>query len=326
MTITSVLKDGGRLVIVEDGITLIRSIVYDDVVCSLPPTGYTEVGVIYVDEDNNKLIIQYNGSTAEIGLGAAGDLTGAEIVALLEALDAGSRLSHTKLDDVGASDHHAKYLNSEAVVAAKTVKLDDFTAPDDNTDLDATDALHGLMSKADKGKLDGVATAATKYPDTGEQAFLDADHTKLDAIATGADVTADNAPKAHEASHQSGGADILYVPRTYVWFVKGTVATGTEQGATFRIKRTTTVEDVELHAKTAPTGAALIVDVLAAGSTLFSTLPEIDADGTVEDDNHVFSDTEIAATQELTMSVTQVGSTVAGADLTVLLHCKEAVI
>jgi len=42
---------------------------------------------------------------------------------------------------------------------------------------------------ADHTKLDGIATAATKYPDTGEQAFLDADHTKLDAIEASADVT-----------------------------------------------------------------------------------------------------------------------------------------
>jgi len=39
-------------------------------------------------------------------------------------------------------------------------KLDDLTAPDDTTDLDATDALHGLMSKADKGKLDGIEAGA----------------------------------------------------------------------------------------------------------------------------------------------------------------------
>ena len=43
-----------------------------------------------------------------------GDLTGAEVVALLEALGEGSRLSHTKLDDVGASDHHARYADAEA--------------------------------------------------------------------------------------------------------------------------------------------------------------------------------------------------------------------
>jgi len=39
-------------------------------------------------------------------------------------------------------------------------KLDDLTAPDDTEDLDATDALHGLMSKADKGKLDAIEAGA----------------------------------------------------------------------------------------------------------------------------------------------------------------------
>ena len=90
--------------------------------------------------------------------------------------------------------------------------------------------------------------------------------------------------------------------------------------------RSTTVEDVELHVKTAPTGAALIVDINEAGTTLFSTNPRIAIDGTIEDGNHVFSDTALAAGAELTMDIDQVGSTVAGANLTVLLHCKEAII
>jgi len=81
--------------------------------------------------------------------------------------------------------HHAKYTDAEAVTAAKTVKLDDFTAPDDTTDLDASAALHGLMPKADKSKLDG--------------------------IAAGADVTADNAPQAHKTSHENGGGDEISV-------------------------------------------------------------------------------------------------------------------
>lgn len=92
--------------------------------------------------------------------GAAADLTGVEIVVLLEALGIGSRLSHDSLDDVSTSDHHTKYTDAEAVVAAKTVKLDDFTTPDDNTDLDASAALHGLMAKADKSKLDGIEAGA----------------------------------------------------------------------------------------------------------------------------------------------------------------------
>ena len=52
-----------------------------------------------------------------------------------------------------AAAHHAKYLNSQAVTAAKTVKLDDFATPDDNTDLNASAARHGLFKK-----LDGVVT------------------------------------------------------------------------------------------------------------------------------------------------------------------------
>ena len=76
---------------------------------------------------------------------------------------------------------HPKYTDAEAVTAAKTVKLDDFTAPDDTVDLDASAALHGLMPKADSSKLAG--------------------------IATGADVTGSNAPQAHKASHNWLGAD-----------------------------------------------------------------------------------------------------------------------
>lgn len=44
------------------------------------------------------------------------------------------------------------------------------------------------FTDAEKTKVASVATDATKYPDTGEQAFLNADHTKLDGIASGAEV------------------------------------------------------------------------------------------------------------------------------------------
>lgn len=105
--------------------------------------------------------------------------------------------------------------------------------------------------------------------------------------------------------------------RTYVWFIKGTIAVGTEQGPTYRIDEACTILDVRLHVKTAPTDAALIVDINDGGSTVFSTKPEIDASGTVEDNNHSFSDTALADNTELTMDVDQVGSTIAGVDLTV---------
>lgn len=54
-----------------------------------------------------------------------------------------------------AADQHV--LDAEV----KLIKLDDFATPDDNTDLDATDALHGLLAKLDKAKLDGIAASST---------------------------------------------------------------------------------------------------------------------------------------------------------------------
>lgn len=53
----------------------------------------------------------------------------------------------------------------------------------------ATAAQKGLATATQITKLDGIEAGATKYPDTGEQAFLDADHTKLDGIEAAADVT-----------------------------------------------------------------------------------------------------------------------------------------
>lgn len=40
-------------------------------------------------------------------------------------------------------------LDAKAIVAAKTIKLDDFATPDDNTDLNATTTEHGLLRKLD---------------------------------------------------------------------------------------------------------------------------------------------------------------------------------
>lgn len=109
-----------------------------------------------------------------------------------------------------------------------------------------------------------------------------------------------------------------------VWFVSGTVATGTEQGPTFHLDAAYTAVAVWLHVKTAPTGAALIVDINEAGTTLFSTNPQIAISATTGGGSAVFSDTALADNAEITFDVDQVGSTVAGADLTVILEMTVA--
>ncbi len=58
-----------------------------------------------------------------IEAGATDDLTGDEIVILLEALAGAARLSHTGLSDVGSGDHHTKYADAEAVSAVEAAGL-----------------------------------------------------------------------------------------------------------------------------------------------------------------------------------------------------------
>ena len=70
----------------------------------------------------------------------------------------------------------------------------DTGATDDQTGAEIKTAYEGeadtnAYNDAAVTKLAGIAAAATKYPDTGEQAFLDADHTKLDGVEASADVT-----------------------------------------------------------------------------------------------------------------------------------------
>ena len=79
-------------------------------------------------------------------------LTETEADALYEAL--GAIATHAAI----AAAHHAKYLDSEAVAAAKTVKLDDFATPDDNADLNASITRHGLLKK--------LANDASKFLDS----------------------------------------------------------------------------------------------------------------------------------------------------------------
>jgi len=122
----------------------------------------------------------------------------------------------------------------------------------------------------------------------------------------------------------SDSIKIMTVPRTLVWYYDGDIATGTQFGATYIPEQALTVNDIKLHIETAPVGASLIVDINEAGTTLFSTRPEIDATETREDDNHAFDDTAIAAGAEITLDIDQVGSDTPGASLTVILECEQA--
>jgi len=82
------------------------------------------------------------------------------------------------------------------------------------------------------------------------------------------------------------------------------------------------VTEVRASVTTAPTGANLQVDINEGGSSILSTVIEIDATektSTTATTPPVISDAEIAEDAEMTIDVDQIGSSVAGAGLKVTI-------
>jgi hypothetical protein len=87
---------------------------------------------------------------------------------------------------------------------------------------------------------------------------------------------------------------------------------------------TLTIKAVRASVGTAPTGAAVIVDVNVGGTTIFSTQsnrPTIAISGNTSGKVTTMNTVSIADGAYFTIDIDQVGSTVTGADLTVQILC-----
>lgn len=99
------------------------------------------------------------------------------------------------------------------------------------------------------------------------------------------------------------------------------LSTGTAK-VTFRMPYSMTLTAVKASVGTAPTGAAVIVDINESGSSILSTKLSIDATEKTSASAAsaaVISDPVLADDAEITMDIDQVGSTVPGAGLKVWL-------
>ena len=101
--------------------------------------------------------------------------------------------------------------------------------------------------------------------------------------------------------------------------VAGTLSAGTDSGD-FHVfaPGSFTIDLVLLSVLTAPTGAALIVDVNVGGSSIFATAdrPQIAISGTTGQSSAVLvGSRNIDRSSVITIDIDQIGSTVAGADL-----------
>lgn len=164
----------------------------------------------------------------------------------------------------------------------------------------ATTSAAGSMSSVDKTKLDGVASGATANA-TDAQLRDRGTHTGTQAFST---LTGAPFELGIACSDETSN-----------------LTTGTAK-VTFRMPLAMTLTAVRLNVNTAPTGSALVVNIKEAGTTIFSTKPQIDATGKTSVGSStpaVISDSSLASDAEITIDIDQIGSTIAGKGLKVWL-------
>jgi opacity protein-like surface antigen len=115
---------------------------------------------------------------------------------------------------------------------------------------------------------------------------------------------------------------------TYVWGSEGTLTAPKTGKGRILFPVASVIMGVWATDDTAPTGAAILLDVNKNGTTIFSTQGNrptiaIAANATAAEVTNM-NTTAISADQYLTIDIDQIGSTVAGADLTVGVRVRRA--
>ena len=128
------------------------------------------------------------------------------------------------------------------------------------------------------------------------------------------------------AGSGTGDAEPLYTIGAFVWIIPGALATGASQGPRLRCKADVTFLEAELLVKTAPTDAAVIVDINKNGTSLWADTqanrPQIAASAT-EGESTSFDTATATDDDVLIPDIDQIGSTLPGETLTVLLWFKQ---
>jgi hypothetical protein len=115
---------------------------------------------------------------------------------------------------------------------------------------------------------------------------------------------------------------------SFVFHKDGTLSVDTNISAQLRASAALTLEKVHADVKTAPTGADLILDINLNGTSIWNatqanrvTILATELTGS----QTAFDTTAVIADDLLTLDVDQIGSSVAGADVTINLFFKQDV-
>lgn len=114
---------------------------------------------------------------------------------------------------------------------------------------------------------------------------------------------------------------------TPTFTVIGTLTTGTNKTPLLIAPFALTIKKAFARVKTAPTGASIIIDINKNGSSIWTSTPanRLTIAASASSGNQAnFDTTSLAEGDYLTIDIDQVGSSVAGEDLTVELFCEGA--
>jgi len=124
------------------------------------------------------------------------------------------------------------------------------------------------------------------------------------------------------SGHSHNGTDSKAIPNGYGFAITGTLTTGTNLTNAIIIIGAQTITKAYAYCKTAPTGADLLIDINLNGTSIWSTTQAnrltIAASATSGTQTS-FDTTALTDEDIITVDIDQVGSTIAGADLTIIL-------
>ena len=213
------------------------------------------------------------------------------------------------------SDGTLKTSGSLAAKASSSITISAGTGLTGGGDLTANRTLTanfgttaGTIAQGNDSRITGAEQAANKCAANG--------YASLDS---GSKLPTSQLP-LHGSTHASGGSDPVTPRLMLPTFTKNGVLFTDTGTLRLPMDASYTIIGVRLMVGTAPTGASVIVDVNKNGTTIFTTQanrPTIAAGANAGGPGATPNVTSLVAGDYITVDIDQVGSTVAGADLTV---------
>lgn len=232
------------------------------------------------------------------------------------------------------------FMSASTAMAAQVPDLNEMTSPANSDELyviDKSDTTDGGSGTGKRIELQTLYDGAISYiQGLGHLFMTSAERTKLTGVETNAtaDQTGAEIKALYEAESDTNTftdaeqTKLSNLPATITEsFIipasaeSGDLATGTGV-VTFRMPYSFTVTGVRASVTTAPTDAAISVDINEGGVSILSTALTIDATektSTTAATAAVISDASLADDAEITIDIDAVGSTVAGEALKVTL-------